>query len=166
MVLDPLCRQYAGAGRQCRCNVARLIEETSTSPVHLVGISFGGMIARVTTLSRPELVRSLTLIGTASHFPDTARDAMTARAETVREGGMVAMVPSSLERWFTQKTRGQRPVILDRITKTLLGDDPAAHAATWDVISHLDIRSRIGEIARPTLILVGEHDPSTPPSVV
>ena len=145
--------------------VSKLIEETSTSSVHLIGISFGGMIAQVTTLSRPDLVRSLTLIGTASHFLDTARDAMRARAETVRKGGMVAVVQSSLERWFTQKTRSQRPDIVDRMTKTLLGDDPATHAAIWDLISNLDIRSRMGEIACPTLILVGEDDPSTPPSI-
>jgi 3-oxoadipate enol-lactonase len=45
--------------------VARLIESVSTKPVHLVGLSFGGMIAQVTTLARPELIRSLTLMGTA-----------------------------------------------------------------------------------------------------
>ena len=37
--------------------VAKLIEEISTTPVHLAGISFGGMIAQVTTLARPDLVR-------------------------------------------------------------------------------------------------------------
>ena len=145
--------------------VARLIEETRATPVHLVGISFGGMVAQVTTLARPDLIRSLTLIGTASHFPDAVRDGMRARAAAVRADGMGTVLQSSLERWFTQTFRKDRPDIIDRITKTLLGDDPATHAAIWDLISHLDTRSRIGEIACPTLILVGEHDPSTPPGM-
>jgi 3-oxoadipate enol-lactonase len=145
--------------------VATLIEEVSAKPVHLVGISFGGMIAQVTTLARPDLVCSLTLIGTASHFSDEVRNGMRSRAETVRTEGMAAVVQSSLERWFTPETRTQRPDIIDRVTKTLLADDPATHAAIWDVISKLDIHTRLGEIRCPTLILVGERDPSTPPSV-
>ncbi len=145
--------------------VAKLIEETSATPVHLVGISFGGMIAQVTTLARPELVRSLTLIGTASHFPDAVREAMKARAGAVRAGGMAAVLQPSLERWFTPETRRQRPDIMDRITKTLLADDPATHAAIWELIAELDLHHRLGEIRCPTLILVGEHDPSTPPNV-
>lgn len=145
--------------------VAGLIEEVSTKPVHLVGISFGGMIAQVTTLARPDLVRSLTLIGTASHFPEEVRKGMRERAELVRAGGMAVVLQSSLERWFTPETRTQRPDIIDRITKTLLADDPATHAAIWDIISTLDVHARLGEIQRPTLVLVGEHDPSTPPVV-
>ena len=145
--------------------VATLIEEVSAKPVHLVGISFGGMIAQVTTLARPDLVRSLTLIGTASYFPNEVRNGMRARAEMVRAEGMAAVVQSSLERWFTPETRTQRPDIIDRITKTLLADDPATHAAIWDVISTLNIHTRLREIRCPTLILVGEHDPSTPPRV-
>lgn len=145
--------------------VAELIEQTSTTPVHLVGISFGGMIAQVTTVAHPELVRSLTLISTASHFLDAAREVLRARAVTVRTGGMHAVVQTSLERWFTPETRRQRPDIVDRITKTLLGDDAATHAAIWDLISELDISRRLGEIRCPTLILGGEHDPSTPPNV-
>ncbi len=145
--------------------VAELIEEVSATPVHLVGISFGGMIAQVTTLARPDLVQSLTLIGTASHFPDAVRAGMKARAEAVRAGGMAFVLQSSLERWFTPQTRMQRPDIVDRMTKTLLGDEAATHAAIWDVISELGIHSRLREIRCPTLVLVGEHDPSTPPSV-
>ncbi len=145
--------------------VAELIEETSPRPVHLVGISFGGMIAQCTTLARPDLVRSLTLIGSASHFPEEVQRGMRARAQTVRAGGMAAVVQSSLERWFTSETRMQRPDIIGRVTKTLLADDPVTHAAIWDVIATLDIHGRLPEIQCPTLILVGERDPSTPPSV-
>jgi 3-oxoadipate enol-lactonase len=145
--------------------VARLIEQVSTKPVHLVGISFGGMIAQVTTLARPELIRSLTLIGTASALPDEVRKGMRSRAAAVRSGGMRAVLESSLERWFTPETRSHRPDIVDRITKTLLADDPATHAAIWDVISELDVYGRLSEISCPTLVLVGEHDQSTPPAV-
>lgn len=145
--------------------VASLIEEASAGPVHLIGISFGGMIAQVTTLLRPDLIRSLTLIGTASSFPDEVRQAMRSRASLVRERGMAAVVESSLQRWFSTETRQRRPHIVDRITKTLLGDDAAIHAAIWDVISNLDIDDRVSAIQCPTLVLVGEQDPSTPPLV-
>ena len=43
--------------------VAALIREIGSRPVHLVGISFGGMIAQTTTLAYPELIRSLSMMG-------------------------------------------------------------------------------------------------------
>ena len=145
--------------------VAELIREVSPTPVHLVGISFGGMIAQVTALTRPELILSLTLIGTAPSFPEEMRAGMRARAELVRAQGMAAVIESSLQRWFTQETRAGRPDITDRLTKTLLGDDAATHAAIWDIISGLDLDDRLHEILCPTLVLVGELDPSTTPAV-
>lgn len=145
--------------------VTQLILEVSTAPVHLVGISFGGMIAQVTAFARPDLIRTLTLIGTASRFPDQVREGMRTRAELIRREGMVAVVQGSLERWFTEEFRENRPDIMDRTTKTLLGDDPATQAAIWDLIATLDTDKRLSELTCPTLILVGEHDPSTPPTV-
>ena len=145
--------------------VAELISQRTSSPVHLVGISFGGMIAGVTALTTPELLRSLTLIGTAPSFPEEVRQGMRARAELVRAEGMTSVVESSLQRWFTEKTRKHRPDITDRLTKTLLRDDAPTHAAIWDIIAGLDLDDRLAEITCPTLVLVGEHDPSTPPAV-
>jgi len=145
--------------------VAALIESVSTGPVHLVGISFGGMLAQATVLARPELIRTLTLIGTASTFPEAVRDGMRARAQALRADGMKAVLQSSLERWYTPEFLIGRPDIVDRVTKTILTDDPAIQAAIWEMIAGFEVRDRLGEIQCPTLVLVGERDPSTPPSV-
>ena len=144
--------------------VAGLIEEVGEGPVHLAGLSFGGMIAQATVLARPDLVRSLILMGTASKFSVEARAGMKARAEAIRKGGMAAVLSSSLDRWFTPETRARRPDLIDRVTKTILGDDPAVHAAIWEIISQFDVHDRLGEVRCPTLVLVGEQDPSTPPA--
>ena len=117
--------------------VADLSHELKASPVHLVSISFGGMIAQITTLTHPQMIRSLTLIGTASSFPEEVRKGMRARAREVRTIGIAAVVESSLQRWFAQETQERRPVITDRLTKTLLGDDPATHAAIWAMMQDL-----------------------------
>jgi 3-oxoadipate enol-lactonase len=144
--------------------VSGLIEAVSTRPVHLVGISFGRMIAQSLTIARPELVQSLSLLGTACTFPNEVQQGMRARAKTLREGGMAAALAASLDRWFTPETKLSRPDIIDRIAKTLLADDPLVHAAIWEKIAAFDVQGRLKEIECPTLILVGEHDPSTPPS--
>ncbi len=144
--------------------IASLIEAVSDAPVHLVGISFGGMLAQATVLEKPDLVRTLTLIGTASTFTEAARTGMRARATLVKTEGMAAVLESSLDRWFTPEFRHGRPDIIDRVTKTILADDPAIHAAIWEMIAGFDVHERLGEIRCPTLILVGELDPSTPPS--
>jgi len=48
--------------------VARVIEHRGTGPVHLVGNSMGGLVAVRLAASRPDLVRSLTLVSPA--LPD------------------------------------------------------------------------------------------------
>ncbi len=144
--------------------IASLIHTLGTDPVHLMGISFGSMLALATVLARPDLVRSLTLIGSAATFAEPARAAMRARAETARSQGMAAILPSSLDRWFTPATRLLRPHLIDRVSKTILADDPSVHAAIWDLIATFNVSNRLHEIHCPTLILVGELDLSTTPT--
>lgn len=130
--------------------------------VHLVGLSVGGMLAQSLTLSEPGLVRSLTLIDTAASFSDEGRSGMRARAKAARENGMPAVLPSTIERWFTPGTILRRPDLIDRVSKTLLADDPLVHSAMWTMISELNLVTELPRIQCPTLVLVGEHDPSSP----
>ena len=142
----------------------QVIRSTGSEAAHLVGLSVGGMIAQALTLAQPGLVRSLTLIDTAAAFAEEGRAAMRSRAKAAREGGMQAVLRTTIERWFTPDTEAARPDLIDRVTKTLLADDPLVHAAMWDMISALDLVSQLHRITCPTLILVGEFDPSSPPA--
>lgn len=180
--IETLCREHdvvaydlPGHGRspgnpadwtldKAAATLAQVVRSVAPAGAHLVGLSVGGMISQAMTLAQPSLVRSLTLIDTAAAFAEEGRVGMRARARMAREGGMQAVLPSTLQRWFTDETMVRRPDLIDRVTKTLLADDPLVHAAMWDMISALDLVSQLHRIDCPTLILVGERDPSSPPS--
>ena len=158
-----------GTDADCRWEEAaavlvQVIGATGAERAHLVGLSVGGMIAQFLALAEPERVCALTLIDTAAGFSAETRAAMRARAAAVRGGGMRAVLQSTIERWFTPDTVARRPDLIDRVSKTLLAVDPRVHAAMWDMISELDLVSQLHRISCPTLILVGERDPSTPPA--
>lgn len=180
--IDALCDSYhviafdlpghgrsAGAPQDCTFDgivaaIVRLLGVAGGWPVHVVGISVGGMIAQTLALTHPALVRSLTLIGTACSFSEAVRSGMRARASSVRAHGMAAVLASSLERWFTPATIARRPDLIERVTRTILADDAAIHAAMWEMIAGFDVEERLVEIDCPTLVLVGDLDPSTPPA--
>lgn len=54
---------------------------------------------------------------------------------------------------------------MQRVSRTILADDPTVHAAMWKMIATFHVRDRLGEISCPTLVLVGDQDPSTPPAM-
>ncbi len=144
--------------------LSQIVMSLGQEGAHIVGISVGGMIAQVFALRYPTLVRSLALVGTAASFPNDARQAMRDRADTARLTGMSAVLPSTIERWFTPAFVANRPDVIDRVGKTLLSDDPAIHAAMWDMISGLNVAGELSRISCPTLVLVGDRDPSCPPA--
>jgi len=144
--------------------LAQNIESLAAGPVHLVGISFGGMLAQTVAIDWPALVRSLSLIGTACTFPEVTRTALKERARFIRNEGIKALAPLSLARWFTADFSKRRPDVLDRVAKILYQQDAEFHAAMWDMISTVDTQSRLQQHSVPALIIVGKEDASTPVS--
>ena len=143
--------------------LAQVAESTSSERVNVVGISIGGMIAQSFALAHPDRMRSLVLIGTAATFSEEERSSARDRAATARRNGMAAIVPPTLDRWFTPETKAQRPDILDRVRKSMLAGDPATYAAMWEMIAGLNFAPRLGEIGCSTLIMTGATDPICPP---
>ena len=142
--------------------LTQVITDAAAGPAHIIGLSVGGMIAQNFALARPDLVRSLVLVDTISTFPDAVRTAFQDRARLTRTEGMGAVLKQTLERWFTTDFIKRRPDVIDRTTRTLLADDPEIHAGMWEMIATLDTGPRLPTIDKPTLVVVGEHDPSTP----
>ncbi|MBN9756712.1 alpha/beta fold hydrolase [Pseudonocardia sp. Ae707_Ps2] len=145
--------------------VRRVLASLEADRVHLVGLSLGGMLAQATAVADPGITASLTLIDTAASFSDAGRAAMRARAAQARTEGMAAVLEGLFGHWFTADTRARRPDLVERATRTLLAQDPQVHAAMWEMIAGFELAADLPRIGCPTMVVVGEHDSSSPVSV-
>ncbi len=140
--------------------VMDVLAQVNAGPAHLVGISFGGMVAQTMAVARPDLVRSLTLVATSCTFPEAIRQVLRERGQVARSGGMETIAPLHLERWFPPAFRTQRPDVLDRAVKLLLQQDPELHASLWDIVAKLDVEQRLSALTCPTMVVAGGEDMS------
>lgn len=139
------------------CN--RLVERLRAGPgrpVHLVGLSMGGMVAQHLLVRHPELVASAVLVCTR---PAADRKRMLERASETRDKGMEAQTVSTLERWFTSDALASpgHPGV-EYARARLIMDDPGAVASYWTAMADHDLRAELAEVERPVTVVVGRHD--------
>jgi pimeloyl-ACP methyl ester carboxylesterase len=139
--------------------------------VDLLGHSLGGMVTLRYALAHPKRVASLVLMDTSAspirmRFSEKARAGI---ATLAREQGMGALAiamremasrnpdaPPSAKR--TEERMGS-DVFWERVRRKLAAMDPVA----WDTLSRslgeqVSVADRLGEIACPTLVIVGAED--------
>jgi 3-oxoadipate enol-lactonase len=143
--------------------VRDLIDELGVEKVHLVGISFGSMIAQYAAAAHPERIASLVLLATSPKFgldgtrPDEWRAARLAPLDAGREPADFAdRVLSALAgpHISEEALAGQR-VAMARITGSAL-------RRSIDCLVTHDSGSILGSIVAPTLCMVGDLDTETP----
>jgi 3-oxoadipate enol-lactonase len=137
-----------------------LLSALHIRPVHVIGLSLGGMVAQVLALQYPTEVRSLILSNTLCTLPAEARQAMRARGEAAEQAGMVAVIEPTIERWFTRGFLDSS--LVARCRRHLLAQDVNAWASTWRAIADLDTLPRLAQIHVPALVTTGDADVSTP----
>lgn len=127
-----------------------------------VGVSMGGMVAQQLALLAPERLSALVLADSAAGFDAAGRATWQDRIAQLEREGIAPLVETMMGRWFTDVFRQQHPEIVAPIAATLAGSNLAGYIASCAAIRDHDALSRLGEIRLPTLVLCGEHDPSTP----
>jgi 3-oxoadipate enol-lactonase len=142
-----------------------LLQALGIPHTDLLGLSMGGMIAQTFALTHPEMVGSLILADTTSEYDPDARRQFEERARVAETQGMDPLVQATVERWFTPDFRQTFPMVVDEIRAILRQTDPTGYAASCRAVARLDLTPRLQRIASPTLVLVGDEDPSTPPAV-
>ena len=142
-------------------DVVALLDRLEVERAHVCGLSMGGMVGMWLAEHAPERVDRLVLCCTSAQIgPASLWDE---RAAAVRAGGMEAIADAVVERWLTPDHAAAHPEDARALRDQLLGADPEGYAACCEAIRDMDVVSRLGDIAAPTLVVGAREDPSTPP---
>ncbi|WP_069812218.1 alpha/beta fold hydrolase [Streptomyces sp. TP-A0874] len=141
--------------------VLRLADQQGWRRFRYAGISLGGAVGAHLALHHPERVEALAMVCSSARFGPAQgwRD----RARLVREQGTGPLLEGTAGRWFadpaTAATDPGSGLLAD-----LAAADPAGYAACCDALADYDLRSQLGGITAPTLVIAGREDPATPPA--
>jgi 3-oxoadipate enol-lactonase len=138
-----------------------LLNALGIERAHFCGLSKGGMVGQVLGARHGERLISLALCSTAAHMP--ARELWNERIRVATEQGMAALADGVVERWFTEAFRREPSFAVDRVRQMIIDTPPHGYAACCAAIRDMDLRTLITSIRVPTLVIVGEDDPATPP---
>ncbi|MGV8804142.1 MAG: alpha/beta fold hydrolase [Polaromonas sp.] len=147
-------------------DAAELIRSQTTEPVHFVGLSLGGMVAQSLGAHYPQLVRSLTIANSASHYDEAARTMWQARIDTVLTQGVPPIAEGAMQRWFTPEFRGDvngGSARVAALRAVLEATAALPYAAACEAVAHIDLDAGNARIACPTLVIAGSRDEATPP---
>jgi 3-oxoadipate enol-lactonase len=132
-------------------------------PVHLLGLSVGGMVAQVFGVMHPSCVASLILCDTICEVAPPLAGILEERARAVEKGGMNAIAASTLERWFAPGYSTRHADVVAVVERLLFAADPGVNAQTWRAIANLNVASRLHTLAHvPALVINGALDDSIP----
>jgi 3-oxoadipate enol-lactonase len=144
-------------------DAAALIGQLGAAPAHFVGLSMGGFVGMRLAARRPELVRSLALVETASdEEPLLNRPRYAAMAAMAQVIGMRPFVPKVMSIMFGKSFLNDpaRAALRDGLVQELLANDTSGtRRAVGGVIWRKPVApAELARIRAPTIVISGEED--------
>jgi 3-oxoadipate enol-lactonase/4-carboxymuconolactone decarboxylase len=143
-------------GRDLLC----LADTLGISRFAFCGLSMGGAIGQWVAARAPERVTHLVLANTSPQF--VPRTNWETRIAAVLKGGIPAIVDLAMSRFFLAETLVKKNPYAASIRSVLLGTDPAGYTGCCAALRDMDHGGLLSKIKAPTLVIVGDHDVSTP----
>ncbi len=142
-------------------DTAQFIETADIAPVHVIGISMGGMIAFQLAVDRPELVKSMVIVNSSPELiPRTVKERLlvSQRFAIVRLLGMRKMGEVLSKRLFIKPHQEElRQQLIERWAE----NDPQSYRAAMRAVVGWSIVDRLGTINCPTLVVAADEDYTT-----
>jgi pimeloyl-ACP methyl ester carboxylesterase len=149
-------------------DMAAVVDALDVGAVPVVGFSLGGVVAQELALARPDRVRSLVLMGTWPES-DPAFIAVMRGWQALRRGlhDDEEAFLRAISPWVWSPATYAAPGLIDGLIELGLAREPRQPPEAFSRQCEADIAHAAGErlrqIAVPVLVIVGEHDITTPP---
>jgi len=156
---------------QIAVDFAEVLRKTGSRPAHIVGSSFGGLVGLKIYELFPQMVRSLTLVGSQPKFvqtPDYPFGLSAERLDKLRgqiNNDYPAIVPIFFRSLFTAKERAsERFKWLQQFRKNEAVPSREALLLLLDRLCEIDLRGVLAVVKAPVLFINGTEDPICPRS--
>ena len=143
-------------------DAAMLLAGLGLRQVSFCGLSKGGMVGMWLGVNAPQMVGRLVLANTSANLgPPSFWDE---RIRVVEAEGMSVLADVIIDRWFTPEFIQRAPPEIERCRRMLLATPVDGYAACCAAIRDMDLTAAIQGIRTPTMVIVGDRDPATPPA--
>ncbi len=152
---------------QLATDMASLLRHLDLGPAHVIGSSTGGAIAQHMALKHSDVVRSL-ILGSSFAKPDAfLRSEFALRRKLAAEADPRALYHCYALFLFSPRFWRNRPEVVEEWIQRCAAAplEREISLKRIDMIMTNDTLGRLGEIRRPTLVVVGDHDFCTPPQL-
>jgi 3-oxoadipate enol-lactonase len=136
-----------------------VLDAAGVETAHVCGLSLGGLTAMWLGVFQPSRVRSLIVADTAARVGTTER--WIERIAKARAEGMTAIADLNMGNWFTAAYREQEPDTVARIHRMVAACHPDGYIGCCAALRDADLRDIIDRVGAKTLVIAGNHDPST-----
>ncbi|MEV6116516.1 4-carboxymuconolactone decarboxylase [Streptomyces sp. NPDC052109] len=152
----------AGSVAELATRLLATLDSLGVQRFGYAGCALGGAVGVELALRHPERLASLALVAASPRF-GTA-DEFRQRGVIVRTNGLDPVARTSPDRWFTSGFAAAQPAITEWAVQMVRTTDPGCYIAACEALAAFDVRSELGRVGAPTLVLVGSDDQVTGPA--
>jgi 3-oxoadipate enol-lactonase len=130
-----------------------VLDELGVASAHVVGESFGGVVAQTFSLTAPHMVRTLTLISSAPHFEVSLKNRLLLPLFAITPMWLFARVH------LGDVCEPDDPAWAKRLF--VRGASYADHASVYaraQIVSRVDLRRQVAALTCPLLLVIGSRD--------
>jgi pimeloyl-ACP methyl ester carboxylesterase len=143
-------------------DIVRLFRVLGVEAAHVVGLSLGGMVALQMAIDHPNAVKGLvladTMAGTPAGFEQMGREALA----FIENSPMAEIAKTRITNAFSANVD---PSVRDYFIEQVAQNDKPAYVRAARAAFRFNVRDRLRDVKRPTLVVTGDEDITTPPAL-
>lgn len=147
-------------------DVIAVMDAHGVAKAVFMGLSLGGMTGLGLALEHPERVEALICCNARADAPPPFVKGWQERLAAIGIGGMAAIVPGTMERWFGAGFRASHPQLVERFSETIRSMPTDGYRGCAAALMELDYKRHLGRISLPSLFVAGANDLAAPPETM
>ncbi len=144
-----------------------VMDDASSDPVDVAGLSIGGLIALAAVVRHPERVRRVAALNTVFGRTSAASAAVEERLRIAERDGMAPIAGMAIDRWFTPQWQQENRAEVENVRGRIETTNQSGYVKAYRVFASGDplMPDAAADIEHPLLALTGDSDVGSTPTM-